>query len=149
MLHYKQNVNKKGFFICIRSVYHLTFNSSDYIKLLLIQSVHFDLGKSEEEHHRRERELEREREKERERSRDREREKESERERERELERVRKSREKEAAMREDSSRAEDLSSNATVSKQMYDTVNSLYNAEVGVHRCERLIEKTHYKSNVL
>ena len=29
------------------------------------------------------------------------------------------------------------------------TVNSLYNAEVGVHICERLIEKTPYKSNVL
>ena len=29
------------------------------------------------------------------------------------------------------------------------TVNSLYNAEVGVHSCERLIEKTPYKSNVL
>ena len=32
---------------------------------------------------------------------------------------------------------------------MSTTVNSLYNAEVGVHRCERLIEKKPYKSNFL
>ena len=29
------------------------------------------------------------------------------------------------------------------------TVNSIYNTEVGVHSCERLIEKTPYKSIVL